>query len=88
MKYRKWNLLYKVQDISGRYVSRSSDQQAVEMVEFVKTKKINDLIEKSKEDALWRCLLNGHKYREVSGIEGEICICCGSHPNKPLKLMG
>jgi hypothetical protein len=40
MKYRKWNLLYKVQDISGRYVSRSSDQQAVEMVEFVKTKKL------------------------------------------------
>jgi len=54
-------------------------------VEFIISQEINDTIKKGKVAALLRCAVNGHDYRAVDGIDGEICVCCGCPPNKPLQ---
>lgn len=52
-------------------------------MEFTISQEIKNMIEKGKQDALFRCVLYGHDFRNVDGIEGnKICVCCGCHPNQ------
>lgn len=52
-------------------------------MEFAIPQEIKDMIKKGEENALMRCALYGHDYRNVDGIEGgKICVCCGCHPNQ------
>lgn len=54
-------------------------------MEFIISQEIKDMIKKCEADARMRCLLNGHDYRNVDGINGgKICVCCGDRPNQTL----
>jgi len=39
--------------------------------------KIKDMLEQGKDHALLRCVVSGHDYRKVAGVDDEICSCCG-----------
>ena len=54
-------------------------------MEFVISKEIKEMVERGKKNALMRCLLFGHDYRNVDEIDGgKICVCCGYRPNQSL----
>lgn len=53
----------------------------MEILEFVKTKKIKKLIKRWERCASFICITQGHDYHEVGGIAGgKICVRCGGRP--------
>lgn len=54
-------------------------------MELTISKEIKDMIKRWNFQLNLQCVLYGHDYREVDGIDGgKICVCCGRRPIEPV----